>query len=182
MLSGEFVCLEFEMRSILRLFILIFAWECVADPNETLLKPRIVDFGIYLTNVDGTASAPDTTTGEISLLSDPGLIRRTTTIPALPKSSFGLRYELIGLAAGEAMTVTDVVITPGIKKPDSDNPVAYRESREDIVIGGNVIYTGYTFDEAWEAVPGAWIIEIWHKETKLLSKEFTVVPTKYLRN
>ena len=80
-----------------------------------------------------------------------------------------------------ALPVTDVIITPGIKVPDSDQPVRYRESRHDLAMGGRTVFTGYTFDNAWEAVPGTWRIEIWHADNKLLSKEFTVVPAKHLR-
>ncbi|MBT4159731.1 MAG: DUF3859 domain-containing protein [Gammaproteobacteria bacterium] len=163
-------------------FILTASWLCLAEAKDNLPSARIVDYGIYLTNVTGTASAADTTTGEISLLSAPRLVRSTSTIPALPKSSFGLRYQLVGVSSGDAVAVTDVIITPGIKDPDSDEDPRFRESREDIAFGGRTNYTGYTFDSAWEAVPGTWTIEIWHKDSQLLSQEFRVVPAKPLRN
>jgi hypothetical protein len=153
-----------------------------AVAKETPLGAVIVDYGIYLTNVDETREAPDTITGEISLLTNPRLVRTTSTVPALHKSSFGIRYQLTGVPQGALIGVTDVVVTPGIKNPASDGPVSYRESWQDFVTVGKTIYTGYTFDHAWEAVPGIWKIEIWHKDTQLLSQEFRVVSAKQLRN
>ena len=45
---------------------------------------------------------------------------------------------------------------------------------------GQATYTGYTFDKSWEAVPGKWTVEVWHKNTRLVTKEFNVVPMKLL--
>jgi len=142
---------------------------------------RIIDFGIYLTSVDERVPAPDTTTGEISLLREPTLVQNTTRIPAIPKTSFGLRYQLDGIPVGEALAVTDVVITPGIHEPGSDNAPAYRQSWRDVVVAGKPRYTGYTFDYAWEAVPGPWRIEIWYGDSMLLAQDFQVVKSHHLQ-
>ena len=141
-----------------------------------------MDFGIYLTSVDATAPAPNTTTRELSLLSNPRLVRKTAAIPALHKTSFGLRYRLIGVSEGEAVNVVDVITTPGIKRPDSDDPVSFVEKRSDVAFGERLMFTGYTFDNRWEAVPGEWTIEIWHADQLLVSKVFRVVPARQLRN
>lgn len=166
-------------RAFLTIFLICTLPSAIAHQTGNL-KAEIVEFGIYYTSVAATATAPNTTSGEITLLNNPMHVRTTDTIPALTKSSFGLRYQLAGLSTKSKIAVTDVVIAPGLQNPSSDSPLVRVESSKDVVRGGQTVFIGYTFDESWEAVPGDWTIEVWHGEIMLLSKLFTVVPAKPL--
>ncbi len=167
---------EYGMKRYFCLVLLCAPLQCLAAEVPVITDVRVVEFGIYMTSVEGTAPAPDTSTGELSLLSNPRLIRSTTIIPAIPRSSFGIRYQIEGKPAGAVIEVRDVVITPGLKNPDSNDPIKYQEESQDFATVGQATYTGYTFDKSWEAVPGKWKVEVWHKNRRLLAKEFNVVP------
>ncbi len=168
------------MKRLFCLVSLCTAFQVLAVDVPNVTKAHLVEFGIYLTSVEATAPAPGTSTGELSLLSNPRLLRSTTTIPAITKSSFGIRYQVEGIPAGTVIEVRDVVITPGLKDPDSHDPIQYREERRDFITVGQATYTGYTFDKSWEAVPGKWTVEVWHNNTRLVTKEFNVVPMKLM--
>lgn len=168
------------MKRLFCLVSLCTAFQVLAVDVPNVTKAHLVEFGIYLTSVEATAPAPGTSTGELSLLSNPRLLRTTTTIPAIAKSSFGIRYQIEGIPAGTVIEVRDVVITPGLKDPDSHDPIQYREERRDFITVGQATYTGYTFDKSWEAVPGKWTVEVWHNNTRLVTKEFNVVPMKLM--
>jgi hypothetical protein len=166
------------MKRFFYLVLLLASTQVLANDLPTITHVELVEFGIYMTSVAGTAPAPDTTTGKLSLLSNPRLVRTTTTIPAVPKSSFGIRYQIVGEPAGAVIEVTDVVITPGLKDPESQDPIQYKQESQDITRVGKTTYTGYTFDKSWEAVPGKWKVEVWHKDRRLLTQEFNVVKMK----
>jgi len=110
---------ECDVKRILCLLSLCTAMQVLANEVPDITKAHLVEFGIYLTSVEATAPAAGTSTGELSLLSNPRLLRSTTTIPAIAKSSFGIRYQIEGIPAGSVIEVRDVVITPGLKDPDS---------------------------------------------------------------
>ena len=37
-------------------------------------------------------------------------------------------------------------------------------------------YMACSFDNKWEAIPGRWNFQVWHKGKKLCEQSFTVVP------
>ena len=170
------------MRSLTIICLLFIALPSLAGTQNPGISARVVEFGVYSTRVTDRIDAPTTTTGELSLLSEPIHVRTTSTIPALERSSFGIRYVLEGIPDNKVIRVTDVITTPGLKRPESSDPVVYKETRTDLAAAGQRIFTGYSFDESWEAVPGDWTIEVWVGDTQLLKKEFTVVPAKPLRH
>jgi hypothetical protein len=43
------------------------------------------------------------------------------------------------------------------------------------VTTGTISYTGYSFDQAWEFVPGVWTLEVLQGKRLLASMSFTVV-------
>ena len=166
-----------------RLLVLLpFLTFCVkADTTPVISNVRILQHGLFLTSVEGAVPAPGTSSGEVSLMSKPRLIRTTSTIPAVQKSSFGIRYQIEGEPVGAPIAVRDVIITPGLKDPDEAGRVRYREVSRDITTIGKETFVGYTFDEAWEAVPGIWIVEVWHGDQQLVAQEFDVVKMKLSR-
>ena len=164
------------MKRLLGLMTLFSSLHCGATDDAIISSARITEFGIYMTSVEATVPAPDTSTGKLSLLSDPKLLRSTTVVPAIARSSFGIRYQIEGEPAGAVIEVLDVVLTPGLKDPDSEDPITFQEQNPGFTTLGQATYAGYTFDKSWEAVPGKWQVEIWHKNRRLLTQEFNVVP------
>lgn len=166
------------MQRMLLAVALFATVHCQADE----VSARIVEHGIYFTRTDSTVDAPATTTGELTLLQEPMHVRTTETIPALRGSSFGIRYVLEGVPPDQVVDVTDVILTPGLKNPNSSEATVFKETHQDRVRGGKQVFTGYTFNHVWEAVPGEWTIEVWAGSRRLLVKSFDVVPSKPFRN
>lgn len=146
-----------------------------AQANDVIkiTSAEVVEYGIYRTAAEARVVAPGTSSGELTLLAEPRLVRATQTVPALLHSSFGIRYRLEGAPIGAVLEIRDVIKTPGLT-PD-DGETTFVEERADIARVGETHYLGYTFEEAWERVPGKWTFEVWYRDQLLLAQEFDVV-------
>ena len=43
------------------------------------------------------------------------------------------------------------------------------------MIVGDTNFVSYGFDDAWEVVPGTWVLEFWVGDSKIGEQSFTVV-------
>jgi hypothetical protein len=100
----------------------------------------------------------------------------TTTVQAEPGVRFGFIYRVVGKPTGQTLQLRKVVIYPpkGVKSPQSSTPLQSAE-RQIAVRIGVMEFSGYTFDDNWELVPGPWKMQLWLGDRKLAEKEFTVV-------
>jgi hypothetical protein len=100
----------------------------------------------------------------------------TTTVPAQIGVHFGFRYRVNGNPPGEKVEIKKVTIFPpaGLKSPKSAQPLQRNEYTFVRSIG-ETRYTDYSFDSAWELVPGVWTMQLWYGDRKLAEKSFTVV-------
>jgi hypothetical protein len=90
-------------------------------------------------------------------------------------TSFGVRYLVVGqprLADVKLRTVWKIP-APGLKEPQ--NGKTFTESAADITTQiGTAQLSGYGFNEAWEIVPGTWVLQIWQGDRKLLEHPFAI--------
>jgi len=100
----------------------------------------------------------------------------TTTVPAQLGVRFGIEYKVVGAPSGGTVSLKKVTVFPpaGLRSPAVSQPIHRSEATVTSKIG-ETTYTGYRFDDPWELVPGAWAIQLWYGDRKLVEKKFTVV-------
>jgi len=88
-------------------------------------------------------------------------------------TSFGIRYRLKG-DTRENIVITTRILTPGLKKPDSQGETIMMEEWEDNRAVGEDSYEGFIFLDDYQLVPGKWTIQLFHEERKLAEKDFEI--------
>jgi hypothetical protein len=96
-------------------------------------------------------------------------------VPAQVGVQFGARYRITGAPSGQEATIRTkwLVPAPGMRNPLTGVVTRIDEADETVVIGTDRL-AGYKFGQAWEVVPGQWILELWADDRKLGSVTFTV--------
>ncbi len=114
-------------------------------------------------------------TGVVTAVKTATKIEDTTTVPARIGLEFGIQYRIVGEPKGALVPIRIVNVYPkqGLRNPKTGKTVRRAEIMRKKIIG-DVIYTGYGFENAWEIVPGVWKFELWHKNRKLAEQSFTV--------
>jgi hypothetical protein len=156
-------------------------WLLVGSSNlaqaQTIQRIEILEFGIYTAQVDTRVPAPGTAFGPRDTISDAKLAQSTTTIPTRIGVRFGFRYRIVG----EGNRAVKLKVVARIPPPGIRNPKTGDTTREDVdFIGskvGEIAYTGYSFDDDSEMVPGTWTFEVWDADRKLASQSFEIVLT-----
>jgi hypothetical protein len=139
---------------------------------------EIIEPGIYDAALSTRTDAPDSAIGTRSYID--ALHKATsvtTTIHPRPGLHFGFRFLIVGEPLGRQVTL-DLVTNfpaPGLHQPGSAQAVQ-RDGYVQTARLGSESFIGYTFDEAWEMVPGVWKFEIWDQSSnrKLAEQSFTV--------
>jgi hypothetical protein len=157
------------------IFALAFLMPIVSSAKaQQVTSIDIVEYGLYTADrVKAQRAASGVLQATI------GNIRHaatTTTVPAQIGVRFGFRYRVNGLPAGQKVQLRKVTVYPagGARPPNSTQPLQKNETALAPTIG-ETTYTGYTFDEAWERLPGTWTIQLWYGDRKFAEKSFTVV-------
>ena len=139
-------------------------------------RVEIVETGIYRVEIAKTTQASGTATGVQDELANVKLVSSTTTVPAQLGTKFGVRYRVVGSPDRASVKLTVIVRFPG---EGLRNPKTGERKAQDVTTWtrniGAVTYSGYSFDEGWELVPGTWTYEILHEGRKLAEHSFTVV-------
>ena len=163
------------MRIFPAVFLALAVAQAGADTSLRVRAVEIVGYGIFTareTARDDRRSGPPLAGDVVKGIT---FTDYTTTIPAQLGTSFGIQYLINSSPKGASFPVTCVILFPegGLVNPRGR---VFQDSSEDLttVIGRKTIY-GYGFDEPWELVPGEWVFEIWHKDTRLARKTFNVV-------
>lgn len=139
---------------------------------------EVVEAGIYPV----PAGARSTPVGLCESLSEPDRAdvnisahERTTRIPARLGTLFGVKFRPVGTAPDGVTNFRVLWRTPdpGIPdavtgKPRRDDGCAYAYRM------GVTTFQGFRFERPAELVPGAWALEVWHGDRKLLAYGFTV--------
>ena len=125
----------------------------------------IIDYGLYKTTFAHWQEAPDTRRGEIQIVGEKELVRRTRIVPGKGGTEFGIRYVVNGQDAGGQV---DLLVKVSHSKMDSSEE--WVTSRQI----GAPSFDGWKFDSNSEIVPGKLTIELFYQGTKLAEKTFTV--------
>jgi hypothetical protein len=125
----------------------------------------IIDYGLYKTTFAHWQEAPDTLRGEIQIVGEKELVRRTRIVPGKGGTEFGIRYVVNGQDAGGQV---DLLVKVSHSKMDSSEE--WVTSRQI----GAPSFDGWKFDSDSEIVPGKLTIELFYQGTKLAEKTFTV--------
>ena len=139
----------------------------------TVQSVEITEYGIYLIHhlppsfTAATAVEPATQVH---------LIAATNTIPAVVGTTFGCRFRVKGEPDEVPVNLEIVVKHPPFPRRQG-LPVPADRVPYSAVIGRDGVYT-YTFDNAWQAVPGKWSIQVWHDDSKLAEQNFVAQPKR----
>ena len=139
------------------------------------VRVEIVDCGIYKRVLKKTYKDDKAVVGYQSTVKNVTFIKQTTEVPATLGTRFGVHYIVYGKPEGSTIKIKEVIIFPakGLTNPKTKK-TQYRDEEYVTVSVGNKCLCGYGFDEAWEAVPGTWIIQLLYKGKKLAEKTFVV--------
>ncbi len=162
-----------RILTVLMLFIIALPFTTTSFAAE-VFGIEIVDYGIY--TAETTKRVGEGITGKgLHVSKSFHFIHRTTKIPATLNLRFGLSYIIKGRPAGQTIELKQVTLFPisGLKNPKTQKVLHLSERVFSKAIGEKY-GAGYKFDEQWEAVPGIWVMQLWHGDRKLAEKTFNV--------
>ncbi len=167
------------VRTFAAVLALTICWiTSAAAEAPSVARAEVRWAGLYEAQIGATTVQPNTAAGRTNQLVNTRKLQATTTVEGRLGVSFGLEYALHGRPVGANVPITIVVHLPkaGLKNPAKAERT-YREqwSAAPKPIGGSNI-VGYTFEHAWEVVPGLWIFEIWSNDQKIGEQSFCVLP------
>ena len=136
---------------------------------------EIIEYGVFDKVSIGPRREPSDPTGQIDEVPLVRLKERTTIIPAVLGTSFGITVKLIGNPAGERVNCWITWFHPKLTNPETGQASERDDfpSRRPI---GEVTPTGFTFDHPWELVPGTWTIRVMWDWKVVAEKTFNVMP------
>jgi hypothetical protein len=163
------------MRTIIACFLLLGLASAAHAQKAQIERIDIVGKGIYQVAVGKKTPDKQAPTGVVTAVKTATKIEDTTTVPARIGLEFGIQYRIVGSPKGASVPIRIVNVYPkqGLRDPKTRKTVRRAEIVRNKIIG-DVIYTGYAFENAWEIVPGVWKFELWHKNRKLAEQSFTV--------
>ena len=148
----------------LMIILLMVGWP-MASMATQVDSIKIIDFGLYKTTFAGWQEAPDTHRGEIQIIGQRELVKRTKMIPGSGGTEFGFRYVVNGQEEGGEVDLLVRVSHSGMQ--GSEEWVASRQI-------GTPSFEGWKFDHESQIIPGKLTIELFHQGVKLAEKTFTV--------
>jgi uncharacterized protein DUF3859 len=161
------------MRHVLTLLFLAVS-TASAFAQSRVERIEIVEAGIYTAETTDRYNSSQTAAGNRANLSSVKLAVSTTRVPLQQNIRFGFRYRVLGGVAGERVQIKGITRFP---PPGLRNDAGKVFTTDEYTLNaefGQIRYNGYTFDHAWEMVPGTWTFELWHDGRKLASHSFVV--------
>jgi hypothetical protein len=135
----------------------------------------IVEYGIFSGPSGPRTKNSNTVSGYTTASTDLNLVSPTEAVPARLGVRFGIKYVIIGSPQGGRVKLTWLTRFPpgGLTNPRGRH---FRDNKfTQAAKIGVPTYRTFSFDEAWEAVPGDWIFEFYYKGRKVGEKKFSVV-------
>ena len=140
----------------------------------TVRGVEVLEYGRFEKQASaGEYSAKGALTGQVHAVVDAKLVEKTTAIEPLLGTSFGFRVKLVGQPEGLLVSYTAKCIHPRITNPTTGRSSEVEKWTNYGIIGRGG-YVGYTFDNSYEAVPGAWTIQIFVGSKLMAEKTFNV--------
>ncbi|MGI4946603.1 MAG: DUF3859 domain-containing protein [Janthinobacterium lividum] len=100
------------------------------------------------------------------------IVQQTSRIEARLCRRFGITFMLEGLETGGSLDITIQTRHPAITRPDGQVTTGVRYPSS--VSAGRPNWIGYTFDYAYELVPGTWSFAVLHGGNVLAEQQFEV--------
>ena len=164
-------------------FVLFFSFLvipcCVFAELVKVEKFEIVDYGIYDAQpTDRKLKSEGTSYGKINPTKVIKLSKQTHRIPAKIGIQFGFRYFIEGFPKGSVANVTYRILHPALQNPKTKSTHKEEKFQWKCVVGncGERYWGGhfFGFSEEWEIKPGKWTFQLFHKDQKVVEKEFIV--------
>ena len=114
-------------------------------------------------------------TGARHAVAKVALIESTTNVPARIGTSFGFRVKIPGTPSDDVVPCTAKCFHPKLTDPSSGRSSEV-DQWDTSGLAGQDGYIGYTLDNDWELVPGAWTLQVFLDSKLVLEKTFNVVP------
>jgi hypothetical protein len=170
---GQWIWKLFELGNALRAaaaFGLILGMLLPAAAED--LRAEAAQYGLVKDRPIGTKPSPGAPSGLSGIVENYSFISRTTEIEACPGTVFGVEHLLSRpLRRGEAPVFLRYEY-PQLTLPDGRRFQTHDMSLDP---GGNVkIYTGFTFEYAWEMVSGDWTFRLMQGNRELSRTTFKV--------
>jgi hypothetical protein len=143
-------------------------------PAAAAISAEIVAFGLFDLEVEETQPGQGGIGSQV--VRDVRVLRQTDKIPGELGLHFGIQYVVRGGKPGQPLALRLVSIFPPAGLQPPGQPVVRQTSSEAVAEGGNTdpLYHGYSFDEAWEIVPGRWRFEVRAGDRLLAAQDFIV--------
>ena len=134
---------------------------------------EIVEYGLYA--VDKTDCKRDAQGIERCDRNNIRHAATTWTVPANIGVEFGLRYRIVGRPRNAKISIRRVWLLPGGGfQPPSGKSIDHIDRVDTVEIGQSTLMS-YGFDDAWELVPGPWVVKFFYNDRELGQRTFTVV-------
>jgi hypothetical protein len=145
--------------------------------GATVTGAEIVEYGVFDKVSIGPRKEPAVLTGQVDEVPMVKLMERTTIIPAVLGTTFGVTVKLIGSPAGERVNCWITWLHPKLTNPETGQASDRSDfpSRWPI---GEVTPTGFTFEHPWELVPGTWTVRVIWDWRVVAEKTFNVMPPR----
>lgn len=159
------------MRSLLALVLLTLSATAHA---QTDVRVTVIDYGVLSAKPGKMVSTPGTAIGFTREMTNYKLVRQAETIVAKQGVTFGIHYRVDGARKGQVLKGTCITRFPAGGVTNSKGEKSQADEYDCELKGGDVTWRSYTFDEAWELVPGDWNLEFWYAGQKIGEKRFAV--------
>jgi hypothetical protein len=145
--------------------------------GATVTGAEIVEYGVFDKVSIGPRKEPAVLTGQVDEVPMVKLMERTTIIPAVLGTTFGVTVKLIGSPAGERVNCWITWLHPKLTNPETGQ-ASDRSDFPSLWPIGEVTPTGFTFEHPWELVPGTWTVRVIWDWRVVAEKTFNVMPPR----
>lgn len=162
-------------RLMVTLCLLTFAVECIAT-DLIISAVEILGYGTVEFRSTKSRIGHSNESMAVDGVDGVRLLNHTSEIPGVLSTEFGILYKINSTPKGALFEVTSVIRFPDGGLIDEKGKV-YEQTTETFRIPiGETSFYGFGFDEPWEIIPGKWVIQIWHKNSRLVQKTFNILP------
>jgi hypothetical protein len=143
-----------------------------AQTVPVVREGKIVEYGIYQIARTGEHIAMSSTAaGAVEPAKSAELVTATNRVPAVVGKTFGCMFVVDGEPEGATVTLEIVVEHPPFERTPGEKTGTMDRVPYSYMIGQKAGYT-YSLDNAWEAVPGNWSIQVRYQGRKLAEQKF----------
>jgi len=166
-------------RGVRLLAVALLTTTSCVPANAAHLSATVLDVGLVEPTGEQHRFENETSATGFVTLGDSAIRARTTAVPAIQGTAFGVRYRLDGLPSEGILRLTQVIRHPPMAKPDGA-VIREQVSHQDIECKGNYLEAKlwYIMRERYEVVPGMWTLTVSQGDRVLVEQHFEVVAAR----